>query len=756
MKFSSLLLFSIFLNIIHFAQNPEWINYTYNEEIQSIVGRDNILWLATSGGLVKFNVTSEEKEYFNVSNSGLVSNKISSLALDSLGNVWMWKHYERALCFHDQSTDYLIRFDGNEWTYFSPNLDICENWGTNPNNIEIDNNNEVWIGTNSDGLYNFNGISWNYFDTTNSYIPTNRIDDIAIDSNNKIWMISRECRGVMMFNGNTWVVFDSSNSNCPNDIFNNLEIDNRGKIWVSTLNKVITYDGNTWEDFDGEIPNDSRIWYRALKIDNNNEPWFLEDHLHHYSESAWKTHQIEPFLQYYNPSAFFIDKFNNKWLNSNRYSLYGYEDYNKGGLTKFDSSGWSIYNLTESKLRENRVGSIFRDSKDNIWLGSDIITEINYNTWSYHSPKFDNAPIGSSTSINEDSNGNMWFGTQYDGLVKYDGIKWEVFNTKNSAIPSNTIYDFDIDKEGNIWLTTHAEIGLVKYDGTNFTVYDSADFKLPENYIHQVECDSKGNVWFGVDGVGLVKYDHNTWTVYDEQIKWNEISGLYIDQEDCIWIGGCELTSFKDGVWNFYEHDDSVGYYLNYITEISKDSQDNIWVIARYGVYKFDGGNWQKFDHTNSGLPDNFLFDIEIDQYDNLWIGSRSGVFLYKEGGVVTKIDKDQLSTILNSFQLFQNYPNPFNPSTIIKYSIPHSAIANGVKQSQEITPSQSPRNANFDVTLKIYDILGSEVDMLVNAKQTPGNYEVSWNASEFSTGVYFYRLLAGDYVESKKMILLR
>ena len=88
----------------------------------------------------------------------------------------------------------------------------------------------------------------------------------------------------------------------------------------------------------------------------------------------------------------------------------------------------------------------------------------------------------------------------------------------------------------------------------------------------------------------------------------------------------------------------------------------------------------------------------------------------------------------INSFKLKQNYPNPFNPSTIISYSIPQNAF----------------------VTLKVYNILGNEVSTLVNEQKAAGNYNVTFNASQLSTGIYFYTLQSENYSETKKLILMK
>jgi hypothetical protein len=87
-----------------------------------------------------------------------------------------------------------------------------------------------------------------------------------------------------------------------------------------------------------------------------------------------------------------------------------------------------------------------------------------------------------------------------------------------------------------------------------------------------------------------------------------------------------------------------------------------------------------------------------------------------------------------SSFQLTQNYPNPFNPSTTIKYSIPNSG----------------------SVTLKVYDVLGNEVANLVNEEKIQGVYSVTFDASHLSSGVYFYKIQSGNFVQTKKMLLIK
>ena len=104
----------------------------------------------------------------------------------------------------------------------------------------------------------------------------------------------------------------------------------------------------------------------------------------------------------------------------------------------------------------------------------------------------------------------------------------------------------------------------------------------------------------------------------------------------------------------------------------------------------------------------------------------------YGRDSIFTNVKKEM--TIANRFELLQNYPNPFNPTTTIKYSIPKPGL----------------------ITLKVYDVLGREVATLVNEEKPVGKYRINFNCEGFVSGVYFYQLRVGNFVETKKLILLK
>lgn len=146
-----------------------------------------------------------------------------------------------------------------------------------------------------------------------------------------------------------------------------------------------------------------------------------------------------------------------------------------------------------------------------------------------------------------------------------------------------------------------------------------------------------------------------------------------------------------------------------------------------------------------SAEGDSFYVQLEIDTVDgNFGIGGGIGgdegsgdnttlkrKIFWENDNMVT----NNSNNIPTTFNLYQNFPNPFNPSTLIKYDLPK----------------------DVNVTIRIYDLLGREVATLVNNEfKNAGRYELAWNALNYATGVYIYRIEAGDFVSTKKMVLIK
>jgi photosystem II stability/assembly factor-like uncharacterized protein len=147
------------------------------------------------------------------------------------------------------------------------------------------------------------------------------------------------------------------------------------------------------------------------------------------------------------------------------------------------------------------------------------------------------------------------------------------------------------------------------------------------------------------------------------------------------------------------------------------------------------GNNWYKYTDKYYGYFNSVFFK----DANTGWIVGNNSVILKTTDGGNIFVSKNS-SVVPTNFYLSQNYPNPFNPTTKIKFDIPAGPVG----------------QTFLSVTLKIYDILGREIQTLVNEKLQPGSYEVTFDGSNLSSGIYFYQLKAGEYIENKKMVLIK
>lgn len=161
---------------------------------------------------------------------------------------------------------------------------------------------------------------------------------------------------------------------------------------------------------------------------------------------------------------------------------------------------------------------------------------------------------------------------------------------------------------------------------------------------------------------------------------------------------------------------------------------DYLFILSGNGLFQL-----HRDSITTINITDNIAFPIFLSiDIDNelIVLGSlySEGYSIWTKRIATTSIAHDNNIEIPQKVTLNSNYPNPFNPSTIIGYSLPQSGF----------------------VQLKVYDVLGREVAVLVNEQQKPGNHEVQFDASGLSSGIYFYKLRSEGFIQTKKMLLLR
>ena len=236
-------------------------------------------------------------------------------------------------------------------------------------------------------------------------------------------------------------------------------------------------------------------------------------------------------------------------------------------------------------------------------------------------------------------------------------------------------------------------------------------------------------------------YDGNTFTkqftsttALNSIYFWNEFYGLIVGDS-----GYIARTTDGGNTWVQKQNPDTFNRDIN-----------DVYLVRYFGFAVGDNGlvletidAGETWTMTSGQLTTNDITAVHISGGSVEWgpglaAGENKTALLYP---VVVSVDEGPF--VIDKFYLYQNYPNPFNPSTKIKYEIPAS-----------LNPSKGGTFKN--ISLKIYDILGKEVAVLVNQEQDAGIYEIIFNAANLSAGVYFYQLKADGFIATKKLVLLK
>jgi hypothetical protein len=227
-----------------------------------------------------------------------------------------------------------------------------------------------------------------------------------------------------------------------------------------------------------------------------------------------------------------------------------------------------------------------------------------------------------------------------------------------------------------------------------------------------------GLILFGNSNNEMVSLDKNG------EVTWKYITDAPVSGTAVISRGGQILFGDEGGVLYNLDPLGNLQWYFKTDSPIESPillTQNHLAIFGNLNGNVFV----LKLDPRQSMYIDTIRYEWPTFKGNNKRTGNKTDVLLsLKNKGI----------TALKEYCLFQNYPNPFNPSTIIKYQIPKSSF----------------------VSLKVFDAIGREVADLVSEQQNAGYYEVHFNAENLSSGIYFYRLQAGTFINAKKFVLLK
>ncbi len=387
-----------------------------------------------------------------------------------------------------------------------------------------------------------------------------------------------------------------------------------------------------------------------------------------------------------------------------------------------------------------------------------------------------------SQNTTSNSNYGLYFTNEFTGFCishywSYPPYPSSVLKTTDKGYHWNFVLQNTPNDLNDVYFNSASTGWLL---GDNGLLYKSTNIGISWNVQNLNTSKNLYKMFFLTSNTGWILSESCIFSTTDAGNNWMKIDNTLPMREDILFFNS--FTGFIGGVGGIYKTTNS-GYNWfnilgNSIQDIDKDSENNLYAISLNDFFKSTdmGASWlplpspQKstvamkmintttgyltslrgnvLKTTNGGVSWNVkklytngqLRSIVAFDTNNIWVAGDNGLIISTVGGgVITGITSDNTNIFPQNYLLSQNYPNPFNPQTKIKFDVPANV-----------------KGQTSNVKLIIYDLLGREVTTLVNEELKPGTYEADWDGSNYSSGVYFYKIISEGFVETKKMVLMK
>ena len=692
-----------------------------NDIIQT---RDGYIWLATYGGLVRFDGLTFKT--FHIGNTrGLESNRLKTLLESNSGGLWIGHDNGGVSVFNDGVFETPHALDSLNHEFVE---DFCDDASGN-----------VWIGTGK-GLYKFDGTGIKRFDKTNG-LPTNDVVKLFYNPEGGIYVTTG---GHGLNNPSLSAISNDSVrilSRYPRSpYFNILDLNSRGELWLAYKNRLELYK-------DGQIE-------RVIRY----------------------THHENNKIQ-----CFYIDKERNFWLGSNK----GLFMIPAGELLNDEKDIHVTVRTFNVPELEKNIRRIMQDREGNIWVGSDGsgLTMLRKRHVKRYYP-----PLGAGNqSFDEmasDGDGGLWFGSLCNGLYHYQNGGFSKFTPFSDCVdalfndpenqnivyvgtktqlgmiqdfqylaitdlrnidPGSDHYFWEIssiakDKNGTFWLGTKGS-GLITYKDS---VLEDNKARIPliGDWVHMILCTSKDEIWVGSDrGITIITNDLSRRITAEDGLAKGAIRCIYEDKKGVIWAGsyGGGISRITGDEIINYTTDD--GLAENVVSRIKEDENGNLWMLGNLGL---------------SMVAKHQFYDLDkgiINELTCLPFGAEEGMKEGNGAGSVVKTS-DGLTwwaTIrgIAGINIDQNYNDPNPPHVALQdikvasqsvVLIGNEVILSESQRDLEVTYTglkySSPNKIRYRYKLEGYDEgwrTNSNRRTITYTNLDPGNYQLKIQASNLN-----------------------
>lgn len=684
----------------------------------------------------------------------------SSLFIDTAGNP--------SFCYYDEDNNTIkyVYYNGSNWQF----LNVAENTDKLFSFV-LDSNNKPHISyydpTQKKIKYtSYDGLSWNF-----SVVDLGMVKpytSLSIDND-----------------GNPHITYCTFTETC--DYMDEAGCQIEGPDLPNL--KYAYHDGNSWIIDNLESTTGKKS---ILSLDSDGDPYII------YYKGERECTNYVPFLGCISTavklkSTNLVYKEGNDWQKKFLYDVKKEEYYlidSKGnihycsttdGSLKYNlyvTPSWQETQIVHSKEQVGGSNSIALDNYGNPHISYRDATNENlkythYNGLSWKTETIVSTELGgSATSIAIDKNNyphishvkNMKFFNSSLEYTFYNGISWKT-ETIDSTVGSTSQIALDKNDNPHISYNSRVQnsIKYAHYNGTSWKIetidslpalwYSKVSLVLDENdnpHISYIEY-----IDIGISTLKYAYYNGSSWKTEPIIQDSKSLSGISIAIDN--FSNNPFISFFNDGYLKFALYD-SLSWQI-YNIDIVRDGDESSLVFKNYIPHiAYSNFNYNSSTGGTGGLRYAFpkndrwcIFDIDIktnsfslaiDDTDHPHISyyDYDGNFKYLNNPVLTEVESspEQHNELPSSFKIYHNFPNPFNPNTTIRYELPKFS----------------------KVKLIIYNVLGQRINTIVDVNQAPGVYTIKWDGKDnygilVSSGIYFCRLQAGDFVKTIKMMAL-
>ncbi|NKB71435.1 MAG: hypothetical protein GKR89_30555 [Candidatus Latescibacteria bacterium] len=609
-----LLLLAVFVGCWCASPAPaqQWFSYSAADGLAanpvSDIGQtaDGVLWLATSGGVSRFDGTWRN---FTTAD-GLADDQVNAVLAAVDGTVWVgtsggasryggvsWQTFtESDGLAGDRVTALLQAADGSVWFGTRTGVSRYDGVGwqsfTKSDGLADDRvfdmaqaaDGSVWFGT-FGGVSRFDGTGWRTFTTVDG-LADDRVNAVLAASDGSVWFGTFGA-GANRYDGTSWQTFTTGDGLADNVVNAIVELA-EGVLWFGTSGGASRYDGTNWQTFtmtDGLGDNTVQAFYQSL----DGSVWLgTVGGISRYEGPIWHTFTVENTgrgLPYHEVTAIYEATDGALWVGTTF-----------GGVARFDGTAWQTF-TTEDGLAGNWINDIHQSRDGAMWFatgnGSTGISRYDGNTWQVFGSR-DGLAQNWTMSIVEDRAGNIWVGTKGRGVSRYDGTAWQTFTTED-GLGADQLNDGAVFQasDGSVWFGTIGG-GASRYDGMvweTFTVENTGG-GLADNRVKAVYESADGAMWFGTLEGGVSRYDGTHWqtfTVENTQrgLGHDSVSDIVQAQDGALWFSTWEggISRFDRGWWENFTEEDGLGN--NKVVKAIETRDGILWFTHLGGVTRF-------------------------------------------------------------------------------------------------------------------------------------------------------------------------